>query len=31
MDSLWQELNVSVLQKAIYINHTEFGGKESNG
>jgi hypothetical protein len=31
MDSPWQEVNVSVLQKVISSNHTEFGGRESNG
>ncbi len=31
MDSPWQEMDVSVLQKAISSNHTEFGRKESNG
>ncbi len=31
MDSSWQEVDASVLQKAISINHVKFSGKESNG
>ncbi len=31
MDSPWQEMDASVLQKAISSNHVKFNGKESNG
>jgi hypothetical protein len=31
MDSPWQEVNASVLYKAIYSNYVKFDGKESNG